>query len=210
MLLHRTDYVLLTVGQDWGVIPSVGSCTMRLGHRWLQPPVASGSREGRPPAVLAYFLISIISVSARRARLRGGREMPVIPSIELVSYVAWIFFTMIGLFTLQAFRNNIKWGKARYMGITMTAFAWMNFIYGLALFRDIYRFVSLILGWPNWIEISLFLVVLVLSLWLYFKLRHREKFKPKLFIALFLVPLCIPALPTAAKLAKPILALVLR
>ena len=108
--------------------------------------------------------------------------MPVIPSIELVSYVAWIFFTMISLFTLQAFRNKISWGEARCMGITMTIFAWMNFIYGLALLRVVYGFVSLILGWPNWIGTLLYLVLLVLSLGLFLKLLHREKFKPKPFL----------------------------
>ncbi len=127
--------------------------------------------------------------------------MPAAPSIELISYVGWIFFAMIGLYiTIQAFRNKISWGAARYMGIPMTIFAWMTFIYVLVLFEIAYGFVSFILDWPIWIEISLFVVVLVLSLGLYFKLLHREKFKSNLFVALFLVPLGIPGIPTAAKL----------
>ena len=135
--------------------------------------------------------------------------MPVILSIESVSYVAWIFFAMIGLYiTLQALsRNKIPWGAARYMGISMTIFAWMKFIYILVLFGAVYGFVSFILGWPIWIEFSLFLVVLVLSLGLYLKLLRRKKFKSNRFVALFFVPLGIPGIPTAAKL---ILALVSR
>ena len=141
--------------------------------------------------------------------------MPVIPSIELVSYVAWIFycvawifFAMIGLYiTLQVFRNKISWGKARSMGIPKTIFACMKFIYVLVLFNGAYVLVSFIPGWPIWIGYSLFLVVQMLSLGLFLILLHREKFKPKLFVALFLVPLGIPGIPTAAKL---ILALVSR
>ena len=128
--------------------------------------------------------------------------MPVIPSIELVSYVGWIIFAIISVYiTLQALfriRNKISWGVARYMGIPMTIFAWMKFIYVLVLFQVAYGFVSFILDWPIWmiwIDISLFLVVLMLSLGLYLKLRHREKFKPNLFVALFLVPLGIPGIP---------------
>ena len=148
--------------------------------------------------------------------------MPVIPSIELVSYVAWIFhyvawifFAMIGLYiTLQVFRNKIGWGQARRMGIPKIIYTCMNFIYVLVLFEVAYLFVSFILGWPIWIGHSLFLVVQVLSLGLFLKLLHREKFKPKLFVALFLVPLGITGIPTAAKLIlaaeKLILALVLR
>ncbi len=86
------------------------------------------------------------------------------------------------------------------MGIPMTIFAWMNVIYGLVLFEGIYGIASLILSFPIWVDISLFAIVLILAMGLYFKLLHREKFKPNLFVALFLVPLSIPGLHTAGKL----------
>ena len=147
--------------------------------------------------------------------------MPVIPSIELVSYVAWIFynvawifFAMIGLYIyLQAFRNQISWGQARRMGIPKIIYTCMKFIYVLVAFYGAYLFVSFILDlildldWPIWIGYSLFLVVQMLSLGIYLKLLHRKKFKPELFVALFLVPLSIPGIPTAAKLIH---ALILR
>ena len=106
--------------------------------------------------------------------------MPVILSIESVSYVAAIFFAITYLYIILH-RPKIKWGTARRMGITMTIFAWMNIISGLvlgfALLRVVYAFVSFIFDWPiwmNWIDFSLSLVVMMLSLWLYLKLLPRE------------------------------------
>ena len=98
------------------------------------------------------------------------------------------------------FRNQISWGAARYMGITASIFGWMVFIYWLVLFEGVYGVASLILEWPLWIDVLLFLLILVLAMFLYFKLLDREKFKPQLFASLFLLPLSIPGIHTTSKL----------
>ena len=105
-----------------------------------------------------------------------------------------------GFFSIQFFRGRMSWGRARRMGIPMAVFVWIIGIYYLALFESVYGFVGFILDAPVWIDILLFLVILVLSMAVYFKLIHREKFKPALFTTIFLVPLSIPGLHTAARL----------
>lgn len=82
----------------------------------------------------------------------------------------------------------------------MTIFGWMIVIYYLALLEGVYGLVGFILDLPVWIDVLLFLVILGLSMVVYFKLNHRKKFKPTLFTAAFLVPLSIPGLHTAARL----------
>ena len=106
-----------------------------------------------------------------------------------------------GFFSVQIFRGRMSWGQARRMGIPMTVFGLMIAIYYLALLEGVYGFVGFILDLPLWIDVLFFLVLLVLSMAVYFKLIHREKFKPALFTAAFLVPLSIPGLHTAARLA---------
>lgn len=105
-----------------------------------------------------------------------------------------------GFFSIQFFRGRMSWGRARRMGIPMAVFGWIIGIYYLALFESVYGFVGFILDAPVWVDILLFLVILVLSMAVYFKLIHREKFKPALFTTVFLVPLSIPGLHTAARL----------
>ena len=117
----------------------------------------------------------------------------------------WITLGIIGLLlAVNLFRNQIPWGTARYMGVTASIFGWMVFIYWLVLFEGVYGIASLILDWPIWIDILLFLLVLVLALFVYFKLLHREKFKPQLFASLFLLPLSIPGIHTTSKLLPKI------
>lgn len=123
------------------------------------------------------------------------------PHLDLFFTGGWAVLGIVGLYiSIQVFRNRISWGTARYMGIPIATFAWMNIIYWFVLFEGAYGFLSLVLDWPLWIDISLFCVILVLSLWVYFRLLHREKFKPNLFWTLFLIPLSIPGIHTAGKL----------
>ena len=113
----------------------------------------------------------------------------------------WVTLSIIGLlFAVNMFRNQIPWPVARYMGITASIFGWMVFIYWLVLFEGLFGVASSILEWPLWIDILFFLLILVLAIFLYFKLLHREKFKPQLFASLFLLPLSIPGVHTAGKL----------
>ena len=127
------------------------------------------------------------------------------PFLEYVSYAVWIVLFLISVFcSVQVFRNKIKWGSARHMGATTSIFAWITFIYGLVLFEGVvYAPLSFFLGFPLWMDIFLFLVIPGLSMTVYFMLRSREKFKPAMFRAAFLIPLIgigIHGLPTVGKL----------
>ena len=120
----------------------------------------------------------------------------------LVDHV-WITLGIIGLLlAINMFRNSIRWPVARYMGVTAAIFGWMVLIYWLVLFEGVYGIASIILDWPLWMDISLFLTILTLSFFVYFKLLHREKFKPQVFASLFLLPLSIPGIHTTGKLFR--------
>lgn len=124
-----------------------------------------------------------------------------------LEYLFWAVWIVIGLLTLaglfaaiQAFRGKISWGTARYMGITAALFFWMNIIYGLVVVEAAYGFVSFFLDFPLWIDVSLFLVILVLLVVMYRELKHREKFKSTMFMSLFLIPLGIHGTHTVGKM----------
>ena len=113
----------------------------------------------------------------------------------------WVTLSIIGLlFAINMFRNQLPWGAARYMGVTGSIFGWMVFIYWLVLFEGAYGVASVILDWPFLIDILLFLSILGVALFIYYKLLHRDKFKPQLFASLFLLPLSIPGIHMAGKL----------
>ena len=117
----------------------------------------------------------------------------------------WTTLGIVGLLlAINMFRNRIRWGAARYMGVTATIFGWMVLIYWLVIFEGAYGIASLILDWPLWIDIFLFFVILGLALFVYFKLFHRNRFKPQLFATMFLLPLSIPGIHTAGKLLPKI------
>ena len=120
---------------------------------------------------------------------------------EHVIFALWVVLGLLGaFFAVQAFRTKITWGKARLMGIPLVVFGWMTFVYWLVLFEGVYGIASLILNWPLWIDVSLFLLIFGMVLTMYFRLLHREKFKPILFSSLFLIPLSIPGIHTVGKL----------
>ena len=68
------------------------------------------------------------------------------------------------------------------MGIPMTAFAWMNIIYGLILFEGAYGIVSVLFGLPLWMDVALFLGIFGMTVGVYCKLRRRAKFNSAVFI----------------------------
>ena len=127
------------------------------------------------------------------------------PDTYLVSifYAVLIFLGLLGLaIAIQVFRKRLSWGAARRMGVPMTIFIWMNAIYGLVLFEGAYGLVSIILELPLWIDILIFVVILAITMAVYFRLLHRNKFKPTLFTALFLVPLSVPGIHTTGKVLQ--------
>ena len=78
------------------------------------------------------------------------------------------------------------------MGVPMAVFFWMNAIYGLVLFEGVFGLVSIILELPMWTDILIFVVILGMTMTVYFKLLHRNKFKPILLQLCFLVRLVFP------------------
>lgn len=124
--------------------------------------------------------------------------------LEYLFWAIWIVIgviTLIGLFAaIQAFRGKISWGTARYMGITAFLFSWMNVIYGLVLVEAAYGVVSFFLDLPLWIDISLILIILVLLMIVYRELKKGKKFKPAMFMSLFLIPLGIHGIHTVGKM----------
>ena len=123
------------------------------------------------------------------------------PTLEYIFHAVWIVLAVLGLnLAIRLYRKKIEWPQARRMGIPMTMFAWMNFIYGLVLFEGAFGIVSVVLNLPLWMDVGLFLVIFGISVGVYFKLRHRAKFNAAVFTALFLIPLSIPGTHAAAKL----------
>ena len=122
-------------------------------------------------------------------------------SANLYFSIGTIALVIISLFfSVQFFRGRLTWGQVRLMGVPMAVYGWIGVIYYLMLFEGIYGLVGFILDLPIWIDISLFLVILGLSMAVYFKLIHREKFKPAVFTTAFLVPLSVPGCHMLAKL----------
>lgn len=127
--------------------------------------------------------------------------------LEYLFGTVWIVagvLTLIGLFyAVQIYRNKITFGQAKYMGISKVLFSWMNVIYGLVLFEAAYGVVSFFFDLPLWTDISLILLILVLLMMLYRKLKLKETFKPARFKSLFLIPLGIHGPVTVGKMILP-------
>ena len=116
--------------------------------------------------------------------------MPINLSFQSVFYAVCILLAAVGLcLAIQINRKKITWGQARRMGIPMAIFFWMNMIYGLVLFEGAYGIVSVVLDFPLWMDIALFLVISGILMGVYYKLRVRETFNKAKFMALFLIPL---------------------
>ena len=119
-------------------------------------------------------------------------------------YIIYAIYTTLGLFglfiSIRLFRGRISWGAARRMGIPLVVFGWMTLIYWLVLFEGTYGLASLLLNWPIWIDVLLFITIFCLCMMVYFKLLHREKFKPTIFTTLFLIPLSVPGVHVVRKM----------
>ena len=127
------------------------------------------------------------------------------PYLVFIFYAVLIFLGLLGLaIAIQVFRKRLSWGAARRMGIPMTIFFWMNAIYGLILFEGVFGLISIILELPLWTDILIFAVILGITMTIYFRLLHRNKFKPMLFTALFLIPLSVPGIHTTGKMIQKI------
>ncbi len=122
-------------------------------------------------------------------------------AIGIIQEIGWIVLGSIGLlFAVLAFRNRVKPGAARRMGVPAIIFTWMGFIYWLVLFEGAYGLVGMLLDLPLWVDIVFFLVILGLSITIYSILLRRKKFNSEWFRAIFLIPLTIPGVHTAARL----------
>ncbi len=104
--------------------------------------------------------------------------------------------------SFQAFRGKISWGQARVMGIPFTLFLWIQGMFLLVLGADAFAIVSYIIDLPIWIDILIFILLLLIIFGIFFKLLGRNTFKPGLFIPLVLVPLSIPGVGYLGKMTK--------
>ena len=122
------------------------------------------------------------------------------PILAYIFYIVWISLGLLGLvITVQIYRTRITWGRARRMGVPMVIFFWMNAIYGLVLFEGMFGLLSIILEFPIWVDIILFVTILGMTITVYYMLLRRNRFNQTMFITLFLSPLSIPGIHTAAK-----------
>ena len=104
--------------------------------------------------------------------------------------------------SFQAFRGKISWGQARRMGIPFTLFLWIQGIFLLVVSADAFAIISYIIDLPIWIDILIFILILVTILSIFIKLLGRNTFNPKLFIPLVLIPLSIPGIGYLGKMTK--------
>lgn len=103
---------------------------------------------------------------------------------------------------IQIFRGKFSWGQARCMGIPMTMFTWINIIFGLVLFEGLYGVIGFIINTPLWIDILLALLIAAMTMTVYWKLLHRDTFRPEVFTVLVLIPLGIPGIHMTGKLVR--------
>ena len=115
-----------------------------------------------------------------------------------------LLFVLIGclFLAIHTFRRRISWGQARVMGVPFAIFIWVQVLFYLALFDGVYNFAAIVFATPIWLDLSITALTIAAGLFLFWKLHSRPTFKPKLFIALVLMPLGIPGTAMVARLTK--------
>ena len=115
-----------------------------------------------------------------------------------------IALALSGVFhAVRLFREKMPPGRARRLGITDESFGHMTIIYYFVLFEGVYGFVSFILDFPPlWVDVLLFLVIIISALAVYSSLIHREKFNRGAFTISFLFPVIIPGFHIVAKVIR--------
>ena len=115
-----------------------------------------------------------------------------------------VALALSGVFhAVRVFREKMPPGRVRRMGVTDESFGHMIIIYYLVLFEGVYGFVSFILDFPPlWVDVLLFLVIIISALAVYSSLIHRKKFNRVAFMIGFLFPVIIPGFHIVAKLIR--------
>jgi hypothetical protein len=75
-------------------------------------------------------------------------------------------------------------------------------LFYFALFDGVYNFAAIVFSTPIWLDLSLTALTILAALLLFWRLHKRPTFKPRLFIALVLMPLGIPGTAMVARLTK--------
>lgn len=117
----------------------------------------------------------------------------------------WVLaaFVLWGLWCgIQTLRGTMTWGQARCMGMTASLFVWTQVVFYLAAADTALVTVAFFLDWPLWATFLLSVPIWVLVLAIYWKLCHRESFKPVLFSSLVLIPLGMPLAGAGSRLVK--------
>lgn len=117
--------------------------------------------------------------------------------VFLAALLAYQLYHAVGIF-----RGRVSWGQVRVMGVSFSLFIWIQIVFGLVLFDAAYSVASLFIQTPLWIDLIISLGIILLIFWIFWRLSQRPKFKPKLFIALVMVPLGIPALHVIGRMTQ--------
>jgi hypothetical protein len=119
-------------------------------------------------------------------------------------FYAVVLLVLIGCLYLaiQTFRRRVSWGQARVMGVPFAIFVWIQVLFYLALLDGVYNFAAIVFATPIWLDLSITVLAIAAALFLFWKLHSRPTFKPRLFIALVLMPLGIPGTAMVARLTK--------
>ena len=129
-----------------------------------------------------------------------------IRSADWLLILFYLFLFSVALYSvylaINVFRMRITWGQARRMGIPAAIFVWIQGIFYLAVADGAYGVVSIILGTPLWLDLTIAFASIIAVVIVFFLLTRRPTFKPRLFIALVLVPLGVPGTHMFAKLVR--------
>ena len=112
-----------------------------------------------------------------------------VPSVE--HYIFIIIAITAFLSILKAFGAMPSFGQLRVMGVTLALYLWIQVIFWLSLGQAGFGIVTTIFNLPWWIDITLSLIIFVISVIIYTALSSRSTFKPEPFFATVFLPLGI-------------------
>lgn len=127
----------------------------------------------------------------------------------LAEWIVYFYYIVAGILLGLAIWNIYKLykgrptkGQTRVMGAPFAIFVWIQFVFYLAMAESVFSIVSFLADFPFWVDIVVFLSIILFVSFLYFRLAKRHTFKPKLFLALILIPLGFPSASIVFKLVK--------
>jgi len=112
------------------------------------------------------------------------------------------FLVYVAVLSYRAFKGKASWGQLRRIGVPFSIFLWIQIIFALVLASDAFAIISYIIDLPIWVDLTISVGLLLIVLYIYFKLLKRETFKASAFVPLVLIPLSVPGLGYIGKSVK--------